>query len=828
MSSRAIAGLFALCSLAACGSGEQSIALIFPNDAARTATQRIVIEAHSPDTGTASTNDRDCMSFLGAAKEGRPIQGAAVRGDYQYPFSLDQELTQVPSGRQIIYVTAFSSREDEAPAILEGCTSDFDSDGGGDDHVEVEVRLQVVLPASARLVKAQGDRQVGREGEELPVPLKVRVEAESPMNATSYVIPGVAVELTSNTDGFTFEGGSMQLETYTDAKGEASVRVKLPNMSGTGEILARAPELDDPDKPGDEDRFTQAFSVSVTERVELPSSAVIDGSGIPIAVAFGQVTGGVDKELIVLSCDGSARACTPGSFAMKDPNFGTTRLSVYTSLSSNVTPYPVRTPNAGFGILPSGLAVTDLVGPDLARDEIAIVNSRRADCQARTCTPGQPCACYDPPNGECPCEGSELLIMRDLNGGIEIDTRQTLTASNAIAVAPYTRLGGSFKNLAIAAQGRSRNTRPCSLQTHCRANDGPTCEDNPETCGCPAEELCECGGCSTTTEPGVCVARDKIVDLFSNRWNEEPTAAPCSPTAQNGRCANTEEICYRGTCVRRGMQARNDGCRSPVVSCDKSDPDLSTCSCEMNGVMLCSGTDFCGCKIPDRVYVGNAHTPRFPYSITAGEIDESDNWDIIVPSDGGLELIEARTSQNTFGWTSSPTLNAPIHQAAIVQLDSASDQAGDVVWISREKCLRGSNPERACPLFRELPEGTEAKGCTGVFYTNHKQSLFELSSPSEGGCQRYELAFSPDSMCTGDFNGDNALDLAIASNDENRVFIMNGDGFGGLLDPPAEIMLPGGATGGPIACGRIDGDQKDDIVVVSRATGDAYVLRTAP
>jgi len=119
-----------------------------------------------------------------------------------------------------------------------------------------------------------------------------------------------------------------------------------------------------------------------------------------------------------------------------------------------------------------------------------------------------------------------------------------------------------------------------------------------------------------------------------------------------------------------------------------------------------------------------------------------------------------------------------------------------------------------------------AKGCAGAYYTNRKSSLFELSSPSEGGCQRYELTFSPDSMCTGDFNGDGSIDLAMASNDEGKVYVMSGDGYGGLLDPPAEFTIP--ATGGPITCGKIDDDAKDDIVVVSRATGDAFILRTAP
>lgn len=824
-------GLGALMVAAGCGSGEQSIALIFPNDAARSATMRVVIEAHSPDTGTASTNDRDCMSFLGAAREGRPIQGAAVRGDYPFPFAADQELTQVPPGRQIIYVTGYASREDEAPPILEGCTSDYDSKGGSDEHVEVEVRLEVVVPLSARLVKAQGDRQVGREGENLPVPLKVRVEAESPMNSRSYVIPGVSVQYASSTEGFTLEGGSggSEVEAYTDARGEASVVVKLPPMSGTGEIVAVAPALDDPEKE-DTDRYTQKFSVSVTEPVLLTPSATINGGDIPISVALGQITGSTDLELVILSCNGSEKACTPGSRAMMDPGYGQSRLTVFTNLAGDPASYPVTPPAGGFGILPADVAVTDLIGPDVNTDEIAYVNSRRADCQNRTCTPGQPCQCYGVgDNGACPCEGSELLVLRDTGSAITLQTRQTLTASNAIALAPYVLAGARYKNLAISAQGRAKNTRPCSLQTQCRANSGARCDEHPEECGCPAEELCECGGCTTTTEPGFCVARDKVVDLMLNRWNEGLGVGDCSQANPNGSCGgDPAQICYRGTCVARAMIPKNDGCQSPAISCDKADVEASTCVCEQSNVMMCGAVDFCGCNVPERVHVGNPHTPRFPFSITAGEIDESDDWDIIVPSDGGLELIEARPTQKSFEWTSAPTLNAPIHDAVIVQLDTASDQAGDVVWISKEKCLRGANPERACPLFRELPDGMEAKGCAGAFYTNRRNSLFELASPTEGGCQRYELTFSPDSMCTGDFNGDGAIDMAMASDEENKVFVMSGDGYGGLLDPPDEFPIPGGALGGPIACGKIDGDAKDDVVVVSRNSGDAYVLRTAP
>jgi hypothetical protein len=35
-------------------------------------------------------------------------------------------------------------------------------------------------------------------------------------------------------------------------------------------------------------------------------------------------------------------------------------------------------------------------------------------------------------------------------------------------------------------------------------------------------------------------------------------------------------------------------------------------------------------------------------------------------------------------------------------------------------------------------------------------------------------------------------------------------------------------VGGPVACGDIDGDAKDDVVVVDALKGDIYVMRTNP
>ena len=48
---------------ASCGGGDKSIALYFPNESARAATKRIVVEGYSPDTGIASSEQRTCATI---------------------------------------------------------------------------------------------------------------------------------------------------------------------------------------------------------------------------------------------------------------------------------------------------------------------------------------------------------------------------------------------------------------------------------------------------------------------------------------------------------------------------------------------------------------------------------------------------------------------------------------------------------------------------------------------------------------------------------------------------------------------------------------------
>jgi VCBS repeat protein len=857
--------------LTACAPCEKSIALYFPNEEARKATQRIRVEAHNPDTGGASTGARDCGDFLGLAKQGKPPLGSPIPGEFPFPFTQNEELNKVPVGKQIIYVLAFASSDEMAPAILEGCTDKFDSKGGKEQCQDVAVDLKVVLPDNARLVKVAGDRQVGRPGEHLAVPLRVRVDAESPASNGTYSIPGVPVTFTTQDPEFSIvDATGTDLPTVTDEKGEAKADVKLPPTAKTGDITARAMDLDDSAHP---DRGQQTFSLSVTEEVNFPSQSVIGGSDIPIGVGLGHVTGGIGPDLVVLSCIGNVQTCVPGANASTP--YGKTKLAVYANLASQPSQVSVTALPEGYGILPAGLAVADFV-PPLGRDDIAVLNSRRADCQSRRCERGKECACYGKPEGTpCACEGAEVELFSEMNGSIVFKERATLTASNAVGMIAIRSMGGRYLDLAIASQGRTTNFRPCSLVNRClpyesrdcrmdpercsctAVNDcepngqyclnGPNCDchaltgggaldagadpcaerENPRGFGCPPGERCECPGCSATEDNGVCIARDKIVDLLANRWNGSGGGPqPCGPGVTLGSCP-AGQLCLSGRCVDRSFYNRG-GCNNPLVSCDNANArNDKSCKCldDYNG-NTCNGMDGCGCSIPDRIFIGDIDAPTLPYSVAGGALRTQEDWDLIVPAISGMELIEAQPVQRTFRWKGEPIVNAPITQAIVVSLDSKIDDAQDVVWVAGAACLTGSNFERACPTFRDPPMGTEARGCIGVYYTDKQASVFELRTPVTGGCRRYFLPFAPDGICPGHFNGDPYIDIAISSRESNKLQVLNGDGRGGLLDPPKEFPLPGAGTGGPVACGDVDGDGKDDVVVVNARTGEVYVLRT--
>src|SRR5207237_383233 len=136
----------------------------------------------------------------------------------------------------------------------------------------------------------------------------------------------------------------------------------------------------------------------------------------------------------------------------------------------------------------------------------------------------------------------------------------------------------------------------------------------------------------------------------------------------------TDKICVLGQCVDKFYFNRG-GCTEPVVSCDNSNArNDHSCTClDKQNLNLCGGMDGCGCAVPDRVLDGDPDAPTVPRSVSAGPLRSPDDWDLVVPPITGMELIEARPVQKTFGWKGEPIVNAPITQSIVVSLDSKID-----------------------------------------------------------------------------------------------------------------------------------------------------------
>jgi hypothetical protein len=814
-----------------CGSGETSIKLIFPNEVAKTATRRLQVNAYNPETNASAAIDRTCADFSGKARTGTPPVGNPERGDFDCRdpscpsnWFADKVVPEVSSGRKVIYVLGYAEVQEGATPILEGCSDQFDTDGGGDERNEVPVELKLVIPDSARLVKSGGDRQVGRAGQPVGIPLQVRVEADAPGGAGGpYVIPGVPIAFTSVNDDFRITTGSdpVRFETFSNQQGTAEIGLLLPNQPGQGDVEAEAPALE---VTNNEERSKVTFSVSVTDPVDFPVQEVINSAGgnRPIGAAIGQLIPGGAQELAVLSCTGTEAGCKAGHVATTP--FGATHLAVFSDLGNSKTSVTIEAPVNGLGILPVGLAIANLVPG--GGDELAVVNSRtnRNNCQSRVCLPNQPCGCYRADRAvqtDCPCEGSEALVMASVGAGGPIRTvdRLTLTGSNAIGLAAVKQgaaSGAGLYNLVVAHQGRAKHERPCAKSPRCLPYlTREDCEADPSkmmsdcaclgdpalNCGCPPGERCECIGpnCNEPNTPGVCVARDNLIDIVArtptqqlyNRYGcQEPTLwcpAPGQPAGSSGTC--------------------QDRFRENTVS----------------------GRDGCSCTIPDQIQMGDGDSSVNAAGIAAGAIRNTDDFDLVVPSVGGLELIESKANNKSYAWSGSPIVNSRIQQAIIAQMDPLTDgetaeSPADVVWFSREACVDGNNFLSLCPIWRDIPR-PEQKGCLGVYFTAGARSVFELPKAGVGGCRRHYLDYKPDGMCVGDFNSDGNRDVLVSAVDVPDLLVYSGDGRGGLLDPPERLALPSGG-GGPMACGDVDGDGRDDAVVLNLANGAIQILRS--
>ncbi len=86
----------------------------------------------------------------------------------------------------------------------------------------------------------------------------------------------------------------------------------------------------------------------------------------------------------------------------------------------------------------------------------------------------------------------------------------------------------------------------------------------------------------------------------------------------------------------------------------------------------------------------------------------------------------------------------------------------------------------------------------------------------------YNVGESPSALATGDFNGDNKTDIAVANGDTNDVSLLLGNGNGTFQ---AAINFLAGASPSGIAAADFDGDGNLDFIVANADTNTVSLLR---
>jgi hypothetical protein len=87
----------------------------------------------------------------------------------------------------------------------------------------------------------------------------------------------------------------------------------------------------------------------------------------------------------------------------------------------------------------------------------------------------------------------------------------------------------------------------------------------------------------------------------------------------------------------------------------------------------------------------------------------------------------------------------------------------------------------------------------------------------------FPVGAAPESVATGDLDGNGNLDLAVANRNNNNVSVLLGDGTGSFA-PQANSPFPVGAAPESVATGDLDGDGNLDLVTANATSNNVSVL----
>jgi hypothetical protein len=141
----------------------------------------------------------------------------------------------------------------------------------------------------------------------------------------------------------------------------------------------------------------------------------------------------------------------------------------------------------------------------------------------------------------------------------------------------------------------------------------------------------------------------------------------------------------------------------------------------------------------------------------------------------------------------------------------------DGSFVAQKKLDGGSIP------FALVQGSANAAGTPWIAIARQGQEAVAFASAtSDAPTFRLYAGQHPQAAALGDFDGDGAIDLAVANGEAKRVSVLFGDGRGGF------DVAPGAAAGRAphaLAVGDLDGDKHLDVVALSALEGTLSVLR---
>jgi outer membrane protein assembly factor BamB len=182
-----------------------------------------------------------------------------------------------------------------------------------------------------------------------------------------------------------------------------------------------------------------------------------------------------------------------------------------------------------------------------------------------------------------------------------------------------------------------------------------------------------------------------------------------------------------------------------------------------------------------------------PVAVAVADFDEDGTEDLVAAAQNGSGTLEVLRGSGGLYQTSLslPTAAAPPH--AVAAADFNLDGHADVV----------------------AGLGNAATGQVQLFLGDGTGGLAPQTPITTGR--------NVSAVVVGDFNGDGAPDVALASQGDDRVEIYLGDGVGGL-GPPTIVPLATGAAPRALAVGHIDANATLDLVVANSGTSTVSIL----